>query len=193
MSKASLGKYNRPSKNSKLYKKSMKRIPTRNNFVVAFASKFRCISPHATWGTAEGDICTSSVTCCLTCKEESGVAGSTFDRGWGMRWWQGVDGGAENKECVESVGEDGKVGVHGDVTVDRSGSGMLDGGWNFTWDDCGVSVEEDAEVGEVTSLVGKQKTYGQKLSWVMRKNLGERLVMQLTFVILVEQSENYAK
>ena len=23
------------------------------------------------------------------------------------------------------VGEDGKVGVHGDVTVDRSGSGMM--------------------------------------------------------------------
>ena len=28
------------------------------------------------------------------------------------------------------VGEDGKVGVHGDVTVDRNGSRMLDGGWN---------------------------------------------------------------
>ena len=27
-----------------------------------------------------------------------------------------------------SVGEDRKVGVHGDVTVERSGSGMLDGG-----------------------------------------------------------------
>ena len=26
------------------------------------------------------------------------------------------------------VGEDGKVGVHADVTVDRNGSGMLDGG-----------------------------------------------------------------
>ena len=52
------------------------------------------------------------------------------------------------------VGKDGKVGVHGDVTVDRSGSGMLDGGWNCIWDDCGVSVEEDAEVGEVMSLVG---------------------------------------
>ena len=98
MSKASLGKYK--SKNSKLYKKSMKRIPTRNNFVVVFASKFRCINPHATWGTAEGDICTSSVTCCLICKE-AGVAGSTFDGGWDMRWWQDVDGGAENKECVE--------------------------------------------------------------------------------------------
>ena len=31
---------------------------------------------------------------------------------------------------------------------------MLDGGWNFIWDDCGVPVEEDAEVGEVMSLVG---------------------------------------
>ena len=55
----------------------------------------------------------SSVTCCTTCKEESGVAGSTFDGEWGMRWWQDVDGGAENKEWVVSVGEDGKVGLHG--------------------------------------------------------------------------------
>ena len=45
------------------------------------------------------------------------------------------------------VGEDRKVGVHGDVTVDRSGSGMLDGGWNFSWDDCAV-------VGQVMRLVG---------------------------------------
>ena len=45
------------------------------------------------------------------------------------------------------VGEDRKVGVHGDVTVDKSGSGMLDGGWNFSWDDCAV-------VGQVMSLVG---------------------------------------
>ena len=89
-----------------------------------------------------------------TCKEKSGVAGSTFDGGWGTRWWQDVDGGAENKEWVVDVGKDGKVGVHGDVTVDRSGSGMLDGGWNCIWDDCGVSVEEDAEVGEVMSLIG---------------------------------------
>ena len=72
MSKTSLGKYKRPSKNSKLYKKSKKRIHTRSNFVVVFASKSRCINPHATWGTA-GDICTSSVTCCATCKEEPGV------------------------------------------------------------------------------------------------------------------------
>ena len=30
------------------------------------------------------------------------------------------------------VGEDGKVGVHGDVTGNRSESGMLDGGLNFS-------------------------------------------------------------
>ena len=99
-------------------------------------------------------ISTSSVACFATCKEESGVAGSTFDRGWGRLWWQDVDGGEQNKEGVVSVGEDGKVGVHGDVTVGRSGSGMLDGSWNFSWDDSRVSVEKDAEVGEVTSLVG---------------------------------------
>ena len=50
------------------------------------------------------------------------------------------------------VGEDGKVAVNGDITVDRSG--MVDGGWNCIWDDCGVSVEQDAEVGAVMSLVG---------------------------------------
>ena len=31
---------------------------------------------------------------------------------------------------------------------------MVDGGWNCIWDDCEVSVEEDAEVGEIMSLVG---------------------------------------
>ena len=80
MSKTSLGKYKRPSKNSKLYKKSKKRIHTRSNFVVVFARKIRCINQHATWGTAS-DICTSSVTCYTSCKEESGVAGSTFHGG----------------------------------------------------------------------------------------------------------------
>ena len=73
-------------------------------------------------------ICTSSVTCCTTCKEESGVAGSTFDEGWGVGWWQDVDGGAENEGWAVGAGEDGKVRVYGDVTVDRGGSGMLDGG-----------------------------------------------------------------
>ena len=67
---------------------------------------------------------------------------------------QDVDGDAEDKEGVVGVGEDGQVGVHRDVTVDRSGSGMLDGGRKFSWYDCRVSVEEDAEVGEVISLVG---------------------------------------
>ena len=52
------------------------------------------------------------------------------------------------------VGEDGKVGVHRDVTADSRGSGMQDGRWKFSWDDCWVSDEEDAEVGEVMSLVG---------------------------------------
>ena len=80
MSKTSLEKYKRPNKNSKLYKKSKKKIHARSNFVVAFASKFRCINPHATWGTA-GDSCTSSVTCCATYKEESGIAGSAFGGG----------------------------------------------------------------------------------------------------------------
>ena len=43
----------------------------------------------------------------------------------------------------------------GDVAVDRSGSGMLDGGWNFCWvGDCRVSVEENVEFGEVMILVG---------------------------------------
>ena len=80
MSKTSLGKYKRPSQNSKLYKKGKKRIHIRSNFVAVFAIKFRCINPHATWGTA-GGICTSSVTCCTACKEESRVAGSTFNGG----------------------------------------------------------------------------------------------------------------
>ena len=154
MSKTSLGKYKRPSKNSKLYKKSKKIIPTRNNFVIVFASKFRCSNPHATWGTEGGDIWTSSVTCCTTCKEESWVAGSTFDVGWGTRWWQDVDGGAENKKWVVVVGEDGKVGLHGDVTVDRSWTGYVRWWLKLFWYDCGVSVEADAEAGEVMSLVG---------------------------------------
>ena len=40
------------------------------------------------------------------------------------------------------VGEDIKVRVHGDVTVDRSGSGMLDGCWNGIWDDCWVHLKK---------------------------------------------------
>ena len=44
MSKISLGKYKKQSKNSKLvvYEKVKKKIHTRSNFVAVFASKFRC-------------------------------------------------------------------------------------------------------------------------------------------------------
>ena len=77
-----------------------------------------------------------------------------FLGGWDTRWWQGVDEGAENEEWAMGVREDGKLGVYGDVAVDRSGSGMVNGGWNFSWDKSGVSDEEDAEVGEFMSLVG---------------------------------------
>ena len=41
------------------------------------------------------------------------------------------------------AGEDGKVGVYGDVKVDRSGSGMVDGGWKTLfkiWKLLGVKV-----------------------------------------------------
>ena len=51
------------------------------------------------------------------------------------------------------VEEDGKLGIYGDVTVERSGGGMLDWGWYFSWDDGGVSIEEDVVVGEVMILV----------------------------------------
>ena len=108
-------------------------------------------------------------------------------------WWQDVDGGAENKKCVVGVGKDGKVGVHGDVTVDRSGSGMVDGGWNCIWDDCGVSNEEDAEVGEIMSLVGLADGIWSEVVLSNEENLGERVLIQLMFGILVERSENYGK
>ena len=94
------------------------------------------------------------MTCCAAHKEEPGVSGSIFHRGWGTRWWRDVDGGVENEEWAVGVGQDGKVAVHGDVTVDRSGSEMLVGDWNFSWDDCRESDEKDADVGEVRSLVG---------------------------------------
>ena len=60
------------------------------------------------------DVCISSVMCCATYKEQSEVASSTFDGGWGTRWWRDVDGGAENEGWAVSVGQDGNVGVHGD-------------------------------------------------------------------------------
>ena len=90
MTKTSLGKYNRPSKNSTLYKKSKKKIHTRSNFVVVFtlpANSDALI--HMGYGYVGYGrwYLHSSVTCCTTwCKEESRIAGSTFDGGWGIRW-----------------------------------------------------------------------------------------------------------
>ena len=40
--------------------------------------------------------------------------------------WQDVDPGAENEGRAVGLGQDGKVGVHGNVTGDRNGSGRLD-------------------------------------------------------------------
>ena len=68
------------------------------------------------------------VTCCTKFKEEPGTVGSTFDGGWGTRWWRDLDEGSENEEWAVGESEDGKVGVHGEVTVDRCGGGMIDGG-----------------------------------------------------------------
>ena len=70
--------------------------------------------------------------CVIQHKKELRVAGSTFDGGWVTRWWWDVDGAAENEGWAVSIGEDGKVRVYGGVTVNRNGSGMLDGGWSFS-------------------------------------------------------------
>ena len=81
------------------------------------------VNSHATWGNIR-----TFQLCLVQHEEELGVEGSTFDGGWVTRRWRDVGGGAENEGWAVSVGEDGKVGVRGDVTVNRSGSGMLDGG-----------------------------------------------------------------
>ena len=141
MSKTFLGKQKKPNTNSKLYKKSKKRIPARNNFVVVFANKLDVLTHMPREVRQEVIIAFLHLEL------------QVVDGGWGTRWWRDIDGGAENEEWAVFV-EDGKVGVHGDVTVDRSGSGMLDGGWNFSWDDCALSDEEYTEVDEVMSLVG---------------------------------------
>ena len=48
-------------------------MPTKNDFVVVLASKFRGTKRHATSGTTGGDVCISSVMCCATYKEGPGV------------------------------------------------------------------------------------------------------------------------
>ena len=44
------------------------------------------------------------------------------------------------------VGEDGNVGVLGNVTGDRRGKWILDDDWNFSWDDLGVSDEKEQKL-----------------------------------------------
>ena len=129
MSKTSPGKYKKASTNSKLHKGRKKRIPTIKNFVVVFASNIRFTNPRAKWSTTGGDICIYSVTSSATSKEEPRVAGSTFDGWWGGRWLWDIAGGAENEKWALDIEEDGKIWAHGDVTVDRSESGVLNGGW----------------------------------------------------------------
>ena len=67
---------------------------------------------------------------------------------------------------------------------------MLDDGWNFSWDYFRVLDEEDAEVGEVISLVGLADGIWSEVVLSGKEIIGERVVMQLMFVILMDQSEN---
>lgn len=142
-----LGKYKTTSKYSNCIKKVTKN--SKNNFVFVLVSKFRGISPYATWDTTGGSACTFSVMCC-DYKEGTRVAGNTLNGGWGMKWWRDVDG-VEGEGWAVGVGEDGNVGLHKDVTGDRSG--RLDCGWNVSWDECGNWDDEDTEFGEVMNWV----------------------------------------
>ena len=132
-------------KNSKLHKKVRKNT-YKNNFIIVFASKFRGINQHATWGTTGGGVCISSVISCATYKEGPRVAGSAFDTGWITSRWRDIDGGVEDERWAVSVQEDGHEGV---VTGDRSG--RLDYSCNFNWDECKVADEKD-RVGELVKL-----------------------------------------
>ena len=85
------------------------------------------INSHGTWGNTGGDICIFPAMCSTTYKKEIRFSGKAFDGGWVTRWWRDVGGAAENEGWTESVGEDGKVGVHEDIAVDTSRNGMLDG------------------------------------------------------------------
>ena len=144
-----------PSTNcdTKLYKKCKKIIPTRSDFTTVFASTFRSIDSYGTWGNTGGDICISSAMCSTTYKKELGVAGSTFDGGWVTTWWQDVGGAAENGVSCECRRR-WKSRCTWRCIVDKSGSGIPDGDWNFSWDDCGVWNEEEIEVDEIISLLG---------------------------------------
>ena len=115
------------------------------------------------------------------CKEESGVADSAFDEGWGTRWWEDIDGGVEKKsEWTVGVGEDGRVGVHGDATVDRNTSGMLDGGWNFSWDEVllWLTVIEMKTIGKVFELK-------EGLTWVRKMEVVIWSMMIVTSMMMM--------
>ena len=58
----------------------------------------------------------------------------------------------------------------------------------ISWDDCGVSDEEDIEGGEVMSLVGLVDDIWSEVVLSGDETLGERVVIQVMFEILVEQS-----
>ena len=63
MSKTSPGNCKCQVKVKSGIKKNKKRIPTRNNFIVVFASTFRGINSNVTWGNTGGDTCISSAMC----------------------------------------------------------------------------------------------------------------------------------
>ena len=97
MSRTSPWKYKYQIQIKSGIKKSKKRIPTRNNFSAVFASKFRSINSHGTWGNTGGDICISSAMCSTIYTKEIGFADKAFDGGWVTRWWRDVGGAAENE------------------------------------------------------------------------------------------------
>ena len=58
----------------------------------------------------------------------------------------------------------------------------------ISWDDCGVSDEEDIEGREVMSLVGLVDDIWSEVVLSGDETLSERVVIQVMFEILVEQS-----
>ena len=98
--------------------------------------------------------------CCATYEEGPGVAVS--GKLWGTRWYLDVDWETKNEAWDVGVGENGNVRVHRDVAGDRSG--RLDYGWNFSWDECGVSDKED-RVGSVDDKWSKVVSSSEENTW----------------------------
>ena len=69
-------------------------------------------------------------------------------RGW--RWGREEDG-EKQKVVVAGEDEDGNLGFNEDSTGNRSG--RLDWGWNFSWDECGVSGGKNGDVCEGISWI----------------------------------------